>query len=142
MTTSTPASTGRLSALLGSGDRLLRLALRADALVTGVNGLAYLALSGPLESLLGLDRGVALGLGAFLLVYAVAVTVVGLPVRVNGAAVLAVIGANAAWAVGSVVVVLTGVLGLTAVGSVWAILQALVVGGFAAAQYEGLRTAG
>ncbi|WP_067865330.1 hypothetical protein [Nocardia shimofusensis] len=139
MTTYTPAA--RLSALFDSGDRLLRLSLRADALVTGVNGLAYLALSAPLESLLGLDRGLALGLGAFLIAYAVLVTVVGLPARISTAAVRGVIATNAVWAAVSVAALAAGVLGLTTVGAVWAVLQALVVGGFAALQYLGLRKA-
>ncbi|WP_051026832.1 hypothetical protein [Nocardia higoensis] len=140
MTTS--ASAHRLSALLDSGDGLLRLSLRADALVTGVNGLAYLALSAPLESLLGLERGIALGIGAFLTVYAVVVTIVGLPARISTAAVRVVIGANAAWVVLSLTAVLAGVLGLTVAGALWAVLQAVVVGGFAALQYLGLRKAG
>lgn len=140
MTTYTPAS--RLSALVGPGDRLLRLSLRTDALVTGVNGLAYLVLSAPLESLLGLDRGLALAVGAFLTAYAVLVTLVGLPVRISSAAVRGVIAANVVWAVVSVVALVAGVLGATAVGAVWTVLQALVVGGFAALQYLGLRKAG
>lgn len=36
---------------------MLRTVLRLDAAVTGLNGLAYLALAGPLEDLLGLAPG-------------------------------------------------------------------------------------
>lgn len=54
---------GIRTSLLAPGDTLLRLSLRVDAVVTGVNGLAYLALSGPIESLLGLDRGIGIAIG-------------------------------------------------------------------------------
>lgn len=127
--------------LLAPGDRLLRLALRADALVTGGNGLAYLALAGPIESLLGLDRGLGIPIGVFLTLYAVAVAAVGQLARIPAAAAGAVIAVNAAWAVASVVALLAGALGVTAAGAVWAVLQALVVGAFAAVQYLGLRRA-
>ncbi|MFC8044948.1 hypothetical protein [Nocardia sp. NPDC057353] len=127
--------------LLAPGDRLLRLSLRADAVITGVNGLAYLALAGPLESLLGLDRPLGIAIGVFLTGYAVAVAAVGQLARIPAAAAGAVIAVNAAWAVASVLALVTGALGVTAVGAVWAVLQALVVGGFAALQYLGLRRA-
>ncbi|WP_040833447.1 hypothetical protein [Nocardia brevicatena] len=128
------------TSLLAPGDALLRLSLRVDAVVTGVNGLAYLALSGPIESLLGLDRGIGIAIGVFLLAYAVAVAVVAAPSRISGGASAGVIAVNAAWVVGSVIATAGG-LGLTAVGVVWAVLQALVVGVFATLQYLGLRRA-
>ncbi|WP_414720528.1 hypothetical protein [Streptomyces sp.] len=57
----------------GSAGPLVRLRrlLALDAAVTGVNGLAYLVLSGPLGRLLGVDTGLLAGLGAFLLLYGV-----------------------------------------------------------------------
>ncbi|MFC3965932.1 hypothetical protein [Nocardia jiangsuensis] len=128
-----------VTGLLAPGDRLLRLALRADAVVTGVNGLAYLALAGPIESLLGLDRGIGIPIGVFLTLYAVAVAAIGQLARIPAAAAAAVIAVNAAWAAASVVTLLAGALGVTAAGAVWAVLQALVVGAFAALQYLGLR---
>lgn len=128
---------GLRTSLLAPGDALLRLSLRLDAVVTGINGLAYLALSGPIESLLGLDRGIGTAIGVFLLAYAVAVAVVAAPSRISGGASVGVIAVNLAWVVASVIA--AGGLGLTAVGVVWALLQALVVGAFAALQYLGLR---
>ncbi|MFF0542383.1 hypothetical protein ACWEVD_23680 [Nocardia thailandica] len=139
MATAAPSS--RLSTLLAPADGLLRLSLRLDAVVTGANGLAYLALSGLLDDLLGLDRAVALGIGVFLTVYALGVAATGATRRISPAAAGAVVVGNAAWAVLSVLAVVTGVLSLTAAGAVWAVLQALVVGGFAALQYLGLRRA-
>lgn len=128
---------GIRTSLLAPGDTLLRLSLRVDAVVTGVNGLAYLALSGPVESLLGLDRRIGLSIGVFLLAYAAVVAVVAAPARISGGAAVGVISVNAAWVVASVIA--AAGLGLTAAGVVWAVLQALVVGAFAALQYLGLR---
>ncbi|MBO2447428.1 hypothetical protein J4573_10050 [Actinomadura barringtoniae] len=125
------------SGILADGRRLLRLALRLDAVVTGANGLAYLALAKPLEDLLGLDAGYGVAVGVFLLVYAAAVWAIS--GRMNRWAVTAVIEANVVWAVLSVVAVVTGWLSLNTVGNVWAIMQAVVVAGFAGVQYAALR---
>ncbi|UGT54587.1 hypothetical protein [Nocardia asteroides] len=138
MTTTAPS---RLSALLAPGEPLLRLSLRLDAVVTGVNGLAYLALAYPLERLLGLEVRAGLAIGAFLTAYGLAVAVVGLRSPISRPAAAAVAIGNAAWVVASLAAVLTGALSLTTVGTVWAVLQAITVGGFAALQYRGLRTA-
>ncbi|MFI1240870.1 hypothetical protein [Nocardia salmonicida] len=136
MTTTTPS---RLSALFASGENLLRVSLRLDAVVTTVNGIAYLALAQPLERLLGLDAGVSLAIGAFLTAYGLAVALVGRSSPVNRAAASVVAIGNTAWVVVSLAALSTGVLGLTTVGAVWAVMQSVTVGGFAALQYLGLR---
>ncbi|GAA2892031.1 hypothetical protein GCM10010517_56500 [Streptosporangium fragile] len=121
--------------------RLLRLALRLDALVTGANGLAYLALAGPINDLLGLPVGLQYGAGAFLAVYGVAVWLVARPERISPAAAATVVALNVLWAVASVVELAVGGLGVTTLGAVWVVMQAATVGGFAALQYLGLRKA-
>lgn len=136
MTTTTPS---RLSALLASGEDLLRLSLRLDAVVTGVNGIAYLALAVPLERLLGLDTRASLAIGAFLTAYGLAVAVVGRKSPVNRPAAAVVAIGNSAWVLASLAAVVTGALSLTTTGTVWAVLQAITVGAFAALQYLGLR---
>ncbi|MEV0337200.1 hypothetical protein [Nocardia sp. NPDC050717] len=138
MTTTAPS---RLSALLTPGEPLLRLSLRLDAVVTGVNGLAYLALAYPLERLLGLEVRAGLAIGVFLTAYGLAVAVVGLRSPISRPAAAAVAIGNTAWVVASLAAALTGALSLTTVGTVWAVLQAITVGGFAALQYRGLRAA-
>ncbi|TDD74741.1 hypothetical protein [Actinomadura rubrisoli] len=125
--------------LFSDGNRLLRLALRLDAAVTGANGLAYLALAGPLDDLLGLEAGPGRLIGAFLLVYAAAVWVISMPARPHRHAVSAVVEANALWAVLSVVTVALSWFSLNTAGAVWTVLQAIVVAGFGALQYAGLR---
>jgi hypothetical protein len=116
---------------------LLRLALRLDAVVTGLNGAAYLLAASPLADLLGLPAGWLLGTGVFLLAYAAAVWLVD--TRPTPPAVRTVVAANALWAAGSVVVVLAGLGSPTTVGAVWLVLQALVVAAFAVLQAAGLR---
>jgi hypothetical protein len=117
---------------------MLRRFLALDAVVTGANGAAYLAASGPLGRLLGVDSGLLLGLGAFVAVYAAGVGLLAsrahpaaLPVRV-------VIGANLAWAVLSCVA-LGMWLSPSAVGAVWTVLQAVIVVGFATIQHFSLK---
>ncbi|MFF0307303.1 hypothetical protein ACFYSC_07740 [Streptosporangium sp. NPDC004379] len=120
---------------------LLRLAMRLDAVVTGVNGLAYLALAGPINDLLGLPVGLQRGIGAFLAVYGVAVWLAAVPARISRTAAGAVIAVNLVWTVVSVAELAMGGLGVTTLGAVWVLMQAAVVGGFAALQFLGLRRA-
>ncbi|OLT24690.1 hypothetical protein BJF79_44915 [Actinomadura sp. CNU-125] len=136
MTTTTTTTAARS---VTGGPRPLRLALRLDAAVTAVNGLAYLALAGPVDDLLGLDPGPGRALGAFLLVYAAAVWAVSAPARPHRLAVTAVVEANLLWTVLSVAAVAFGWFSLGTAGAVWAVLQAAVVAGFAAVQYTALR---
>ncbi len=136
MTTTSPS---RLSAVFASGESLLRQSLRLDAVVTTANGLAYLALAQLLERLLGLDVGVGVAIGAFLTAYGLAVALVSRSTPVNRIAASAVAIGNTTWVVLSLGALSTGVLGLTTVGAVWAVMQSATVGGFAALQYLGLR---
>ncbi|MGY1640228.1 hypothetical protein ACI782_03735 [Geodermatophilus sp. SYSU D00703] len=116
---------------------LLRVALRLDAVVTGLNGAAYLLAAGPLAGLLGLPAGWLRGAGVFLLAFAAAVWLVG--TRPGPPTVRTVVAANALWAAGSVVAVLAGLGSPTTVGAAWLVLQALVVAAFAVLQAAGLR---
>ncbi|MFE0425365.1 hypothetical protein ACFW15_23700, partial [Streptomyces sp. NPDC058953] len=61
-------ATALLSGLARTDDttEILRRFLALDAVVTGVNGLVYVAASGPVGRLLGVDSGVLFGLGVFL----------------------------------------------------------------------------
>ncbi|PXX60200.1 hypothetical protein DFR70_11040 [Nocardia tenerifensis] len=138
MTTTAPSY---LSSVMAPGPQLLRLSLRLDAVVTGVNGLAYLALAEPLESLLGLDTEIGLPIGIFLTLYGVAVAIIGTRQTISPNGARAVIAGNAAWVVLSLAALVEGALDLNTVGSVWAVMQAVTVGGFAALQYLGLRKA-
>ncbi|MGN9757479.1 hypothetical protein [Streptomyces sp. SD31] len=130
-----------LAALARTSDpqTVLRRFLALDAVVTGANGLAYLAASGPLGRLLGVDSALLLALGAFLTVYATAVGLLASRARPGAFPVRAVIEANLAWAVLSLVALVVWLAPTTA-GAVWTVLQALTVAGFAGLQYAALRS--
>ena len=120
----------------------LRLILKLDAVVTGVNGIAYLALAGPLEDLLGVAPELTRPIGAFLVLFAAAVWFVATRPVVPRMAAADIAAANAVWALGSVAFAAAGASSPTAVGTVWIVLQALVVAGFAALQALAMRSGG
>ncbi len=135
---STQRSANTTGLLTLRGDALLRFALKLDAVVTGLNGVAYIAGAPLLTDLLGLPTGLLRGVGAFLLAFAVAVWAIGTRETLRPAAVDAVIVLNVAWATGSVATAVLGWGSPTTVGAVWIILQAIVVAAFAALQWAGL----
>ena len=117
----------------------LRTVLRLDAVVTGVNGAAYLAAAPLLTDLLGVPSGVLRGIGAFLLAYTAGVALVAARPVISAGATEAVVGANLLWAAASAAAVATDRFGLTTAGAVWVLLQAAVVAGFAGLQLTALR---
>ncbi len=127
-TTAVPAASSRRG--------ILRPALVTDAVVSGANGLAYLAAAAPLSDLLGLSEPLLRGLGVFMLVYAAVVALVARTPRRG--TVLAIVVGNAVWAIDSLIVAAVW-NEPTTTGTVWIVLQGLVVGGFAVAQFAGRR---
>ncbi|MER6191687.1 hypothetical protein [Streptomyces cyaneofuscatus] len=120
-------------------DGFARMALKLDAVGTGLNGIAYLALATVLDSLFGVTTTVQYPIGAFLLLYALGVLAIGTRKEINRSGLTAVIVTNLLWVALSLVVLISGVLSPTGVGAVWIVLQSLTVGGFAALQYVGLK---
>ena len=110
----------------------LRFALLIDAVISGANGVAYLVAAGPIGDLLGLPAGILRVVGAGFLVYALAVWLVSR--RPASAAVAAVIAGNVAWVAGSLALAIAGWEDPTTAGTVWIVLQALIVAGFAELQ--------
>ncbi|QPP08127.1 hypothetical protein G4Z16_18905 [Streptomyces bathyalis] len=135
---STQYSGAAATAGVPASDGLARLALKLDGVVTGLNGIGYLALATVLDSLLGIETSVQYPIGAFLLVYAIGVLAAGTRPSMNKNALGAVIAVNFLWAVASIVT-LFSFLSPTLAGEVWIVLQALVVGLFAGLQYIGLK---
>jgi hypothetical protein len=133
----TSAAIGRITAL--RGESLTRAALGLDAVVTGANGVAYLAAASLLDEPLGMPAGFLRGVGAFLIVFAACVAYVATRRQVNRAAVYAVIALNALWVVDSIALAAFGWYDPTTGGSIWTILQAGVVAGFAALQAYAIR---
>jgi hypothetical protein len=116
----------------------LRRFLALDAVVTGANGVAYLAASGPLGRLLGVGSTLLLGLGLVLTVYAAAVGLLASRARPAVLPVKAVVEINLAWSALSVLALALW-LSPTATGAVWTVLQAATVAGFATLQHLALK---
>lgn len=121
-------------------DRLLRYALLLDGAVCALNAVAYLALATVLSDLLGLPAGLLWGAGGFLVLYAAMVLYAGTrkPAVPRVLAWLAV-DVNAVWAAISLLGLAIGWFDPTTIGTVWIVLQALVVLGLGVAQYVGIR---
>ncbi|HET8681232.1 MAG TPA: hypothetical protein VFM54_05090 [Micromonosporaceae bacterium] len=124
------------------GGRLLRLALKLDALATGALGL-LLAAAGPLlDSALGIPTSVLVGAGLFLAGYGGALAYVGTRPAVSYSAAWAAVAVNALWVVLSVLLIGAGWFGLTVLGVVFVLVQAAAVAIFVDLQFLGLRRAG
>jgi hypothetical protein len=141
MTVDSSMAPARSRLTIPSGEPLLRLALKLDAVVTAANGAAYLAAAGILDSALGVPSSLLRATGAFLLVFAAIVGFVGTRPVIRPVAAGAIIGANAAWAAGSVMLAILDSFSPTVAGTAWIGLQALVVALFALLQFEGLAKA-
>ena len=120
-------------------DWLLRLVLKADAAVTGANGVAYVAAAPLLDGWLGVPAGFLVAVGAFLVVYSGLVLRLATRPAVPRAGVVAVIAANALWAVVSLAFLGLDAFSPTTAGQVVVAVQAVGVAGFAALQYVALR---
>jgi len=131
--TKTTSPLGLAPSATGAG--LLRAVMRFDAVVTGANGIVYLALAGPLGDLFGLSTELLRGVGAFLVLFAAFVALAGMRVP------LAVVAGNVAWAAGSIVAAIAGWGSPETVGTVWIVLQAVVGGLFAELGLLGVRRA-
>lgn len=119
----------------------LRTWLTVDAVVTGANALVYVAAAQAVVALVGSSATTVRGVGAFLLLFTVLVGAAAVRGDRTGRTVLAwsVVVGNVVWALFSLVVVLTGSLSLTGLGSVWVVGQALVIATLAALQLRCLR---
>jgi hypothetical protein len=127
----TPATTGRLS---------LKAVLLLDSAVTGTNGLAYVAGVGFLDSLLGPSTGHLLVIGAFLIACSGILATIATRQPIPRGWAMFAIEVNVAWMIGSIAVVMFDWFDLTTTGSIWTILQAGIVGAFAAMQLGALRS--
>ena len=106
--------------------------LLVDAAMTGVNGLAYAVAGGWLADWFGAPEALVRSVGAFLLLVAVGIAVLATRTAIPRRGVGALAALNVVWVVASLDYALLG--GLTTLGVVWTVLQAVVVGAFAAGQ--------
>jgi hypothetical protein len=124
----------------GTRDGLLRLAMRADAAISGLAGVAGVPLAGYLATVSGTTKAFEYGMAAFLISYGVIVFwLATLPsVRRVG---MGVVVTNLLYTVAAVVLVLTDVFPLTATGVVVTLGSGIYTLFFAELQYQGWRRA-
>lgn len=124
----------------GTRTRLLRLAMRADAAISGIVGLAGVPLAGRLAGLSGTTTEYEYAMAAFLVAYGVIVFwLAGRPaVRRAG---MGVIVANLLYTTAAVGLVLADVFPLTSTGVVLTLGSGVYTLLFAELQYQGWRRA-
>lgn len=130
-----------MTALTASGtatasDSLLRLAMRVDAVLVGVAGIALLAAAGWFSELTGLAKPIEYGVGIFSVAYGVVVFALAAIERVRPAGIGTAI-ANALCTVIAVTAVLT--MSLTTAGVVVLIAAGIYTAVMAEWQYAGVR---
>jgi hypothetical protein len=118
---------------------LLRKALLADALLSGITGLVLLLAAGPLATLEGLPVGLLRWSGIILIPFAIFAAWLGTRERVQRPLVFAVVACNALWALDSVLLLVTGWIEPTILGEVFVLGQAAVVAVLAELEFIGLR---
>jgi hypothetical protein len=117
----------------------LRRILLADAATSAATGVLLLADAGLLAELLALPADLLRFSGIVLLPFAALVALLATREHLPRRAVWAVIAANALWALGSVLLLVSGWIEPAALGIAFVLAQALVVALFAEAEYVGLR---
>jgi len=117
----------------------LRRVLLADALTSGASGLFMTLLAHPVEGTLGVSAEFLRYAGLSLLPFAALVAYLATRESLSRRAVWAVIVLNALWAADSILLLVGGWVGPTALGYAFIIAQALIVAAFAELQYLGLR---
>ena len=120
--------------------RLLKLTLRADALVSGAVALIHTVATASLAGLTRLPEPLILGTGIFLFAYVLLLLAMSAPARLWTPLVRLVIVGNAIWAVEALTLV-GGAGGVEpgGLGVAWLIIHAVTVAGFALIQFVGLR---
>ena len=132
MSSETYAASGR--GTFADEPRLLRRMLQLDAVVSGANGVAYLAAGGLLADALDVSSTLLRVAGAVLVIFAAAVWAVAARPSISDRGVRAVVVVNVLWALESIGALAFGWLSPNAVGATWVVLQAVVVAGFAGLQ--------
>jgi hypothetical protein len=117
----------------------LRRMLLADAVISGATGLVMLAGASLLDHLLGIPAALLRYAGLALLPFSAMVWQLSRRAPISRPSVLTVVGLNAGWVAGSVLLLVSGWIDPTSIGGAFVILQAVVVAAFAELQYTALR---
>jgi hypothetical protein len=121
---------------------LLRRALLADAIFSGVSAVLLTLGASALASLLDLPQALLRETGLFLVAYAALVGWLGTRQSMPKPPIWIVIAGNAAWALASIALLFSGWVTPNLLGEAAVAMQAIAVGIFAELQYVGLRRSG
>jgi hypothetical protein len=111
----------------------------ADAVITGMTGIALFAAAGLLQELLGVPATLMRYTGLILIPFAAIVFYWSAPTRLSRSRAWTVIALNIAWAAASVMLLLTDWIAPTTLGVAFVLFQAIIVAIFAELQFTGLR---
>ena len=121
---------------------LLRRALLADALFSGVSAVLLAFGAAMLAPRFDLPDALLREAGLFLIAYTALVGWLASRSAVPKALVMLVIVGNAAWTLGSIALLFSGAVAPNVLGMVMVVAQAIATGVFAELQYIGLRKSG
>jgi len=119
--------------------QLLRRALLADAVFSGVSAIGLTLGADTFARLLNLPEALLSETGLFLIAYTALVGWLSSRSSLPKVLVMLVIAGNAAWTVGSIALLLSGTVAPNALGEAFIVAQAIATGVFAELQYMGLR---
>ncbi|WP_181703662.1 hypothetical protein [Chthonobacter albigriseus] len=105
----------------------LRPILMADAAACLVMGIGLIGLAGPLEPLTGLSQTFAMVAGALLLPVAAFILVVASRPAIPAAGVAVIVAGNVGWIAASLLILATGMVQTTALGTTLVLAQAAAV---------------
>ncbi|MFI6795293.1 hypothetical protein [Streptosporangium canum] len=131
----TVASTVKIAA----DAKLLRFALKLDAMGSGANGVVYVVAAALFGEMFGLPAAFLYPTGAFLVAWAATLLFLASRPTVSKVAVGVVMAVNIAWVAASAELLIADWLPLTGLGTTLVIAQAVVVAGFTGLQFAGLR---
>ena len=117
----------------------LRRAILLDAAASGTMGLLLLLGAGLLEQPLGLQAGLLRWTGVVLVPFAAGLTWIATRARISREAVGTIVFINAAWAVGTPLLLVTEWVSPTLLGELFVLLQAAAVAAFAYLEHRASR---
>lgn len=122
--------------------RLLRRALLADAIFSGLSAVVMTFDASALASFLNLPEALLRETGLFLIAYAALVGWLGSRPSMPKALAMIVVAGNAAWTIASIALLFSGAVSPNLTGEIVIVAQAIATGVFAELQYVGLRRSG
>lgn len=118
---------------------LLRLALLADAVASGGMGVLLAAAAEPLAQWFGLPVPLLREVGLLLIPYAILLVYLATRATTPRLPAQLIVAGNALWVMGSIALLMSGLVAPTALGTAFVIAQALIVAVLAELQLLGLK---